>query len=104
MRDTFGHEPPRGLAQHPVERLVHPPDGDPAAGAVPRLADRDRDHVLAHVHRRAPLVQDLHDTPPGKTKRRACRPQSPWKSKETDTRVHDATGGTPEGRDSSVNL
>src|SRR5712671_2785143 len=32
-----------------------------------------------------------------RTKRRACRPRSPWKNKETDTRVRSATGGTPEG-------
>ena len=63
VRDSLGHEPPRGLAQHAVKRLVHAPDGDPPARAVPGLADRDRDHVLAHVNRRAPLVDDLHDAP-----------------------------------------
>ena len=53
-------QPPGRLGQHPVERLERPLDRGPAVRPVPGQPDRHRDHVLAHIHRRAPLIQHPH--------------------------------------------
>src|SRR6266536_6579959 len=50
-------------ASTPVERLERPLDDLPAIRPVTGQPDRDRDHVLAHVNRGAPLIQHLHALP-----------------------------------------
>jgi hypothetical protein len=61
--DAQPGQPPGGLGQHPVERLERPLDDLPAIRPVTGQPDRDRDHVLAHVNRGAPLIQHLHALP-----------------------------------------
>jgi hypothetical protein len=66
VRDPQRDQPPRRLAQHPVKRLERPLDHLPAIRPVTGQPDRHRDHVLADIDRRAPLIQDLHACqPPG---------------------------------------
>jgi hypothetical protein len=60
MRDPLRPQPPGRLPQHPVERLESALDGLAAIRPAAGQPDRHRDHVLADIHRRAPLVQNLH--------------------------------------------
>ena len=81
MGDPLGGKPPGRLPEHPIERLEGALDRLPAARSVAGQPDRHRDHVLADVNRRAPLIQNLHACqPPGfleRQKGHACRPRSP---------------------------
>ena len=65
--DALRDQPLSRLGEHPIERLVRPLDRDPAVRTAAGLADRDRDHVLADVNPRAPLVENLHAAPPPRT-------------------------------------
>jgi hypothetical protein len=58
--DAQRGQPPGRLREHPVKRLERPLDGLPSVRPVTGQPDRDRDHVLAHVDRGAPLIQHLH--------------------------------------------
>ena len=60
-----GHQPPGRFPEYPVERLERALDRLPAIRPVTGQPDRDRDHILAHINRRAPLVQHLHACLPG---------------------------------------
>jgi len=60
MGNPQRRQPPGRLGQHPIERLEGPLDRLPPVRPVPGQPDRHRDHVLAHINRGAPLVQDPH--------------------------------------------
>jgi hypothetical protein len=106
VRDAQRDQPPGRLGQHPAELLELALDRLPAVRPVTGQPDRHRDHVLAHVDRRAPLIQHLHACLPGSVTGpgRACRPRSPRSKQDPDTRVRSRNRGTPEGEGSSVNL
>jgi len=60
MGDPQRGQPPRRLGQHPIERLERALDRDPPVRPVPGQPGRHRDHILANVRRRAPLIQHPH--------------------------------------------
>jgi hypothetical protein len=60
MGDPQRVQPPGGLPEHPVKRLKSALDRLSAIRPVTGQPDRHRDHVLAGIDRRAPLIQDLH--------------------------------------------
>jgi hypothetical protein len=78
MGDPQRDQPPGRLTQHPVKRLERPLDDLPAVRPVTGQPDRHRDHVLADIHRRAPLIDHPHACLLAQEpSRRACRPRSP---------------------------
>ena len=63
VRHALRGQPPRGVPQHPVERLEGALDRRPPARCVTRRPNRHRDRVLADIDRRAPLIENLHNNP-----------------------------------------
>ena len=57
-------QPPGRLPQHPVKRLEGALQRRPPVRPITGQPDRYRDHVLADINRRAPLVKDPHACPP----------------------------------------